>query len=102
MRSERLSKLKGASADLRQRYVVDEKRDAEMRLGGGKQHAHVVGGHPRMNGDRHYAVAAQEWPTRASGLIDQAAVLLELARVVEPGIRRQILSAREETSTLRP
>src|SRR6202140_4871194 len=90
------------SADLRERDIVAQERDTEMRLGGLKQHAHVIAGHPRMNGDRHHAVAAQEWPTRAGGLVDQAAMLLELARVLEPGIRRQILLAREETSTMRP
>src|SRR5258707_9639687 len=73
-----------------------------MRLGRLEQHAHVIAGYPRVNGDRHHAVAGQEWPTRAGRLVDQAAVLLELARVVEPAIRRQILPAREETSTQRP
>jgi hypothetical protein len=73
-----------------------------MRLGGLKQHAHVVAGDPRVNGDGHHAVAAQERPTRAGGLVDQAAMLLELARVREPGMRRQILPAREQTSTVRP
>src|ERR1700730_14988388 len=55
-----------------------------MRLGGLEQHAHVIAGDPRVNGDRHHAVAGQKWPTRAGRFVDQAAVLLELARVVEP------------------
>jgi hypothetical protein len=85
----------GAAADFRKRDIVAQKRDAEMRPGGLKQHAHVIAGHPGVNSDRHHAIAAQEWPTRAGGLVDQAAVLLELARVDEPGTRQQILPARD-------
>jgi len=54
-----------------------------MRLGGSRSYAHVIGGHPRMNGDVITRCRSGR-PTRPV-VGRPAAVLLELARVVEPG-----------------